>query len=165
MFTDPDLEFNDPLPDDFVSRMLELSSKYRIGKVGCALKIEEELFDTFDLNGIVVDVPKTESRYWKNQIEPDVYVALIDTTMALVNKKYYRKNKPKRALRVGGAWQAAHLPWYRDKKMAPSELAAYTKEKQKTVWFREEMEKYLKKPWLLKNIDGGAETVKDWLKK
>lgn len=111
ILTDPDLEFNENLPIDFISRLSEISNKYRVNKTGLALKID----DFADMHQCVYllgrNIYEWESQFWVNRIPDDqyeLYVAEVDTTFVLVNKKYQGTHH----IRVAGDFTAKHIPWY-----------------------------------------------------
>jgi len=90
VLTDPDLQFNENLPSNFIEILSELSDKYKAGKVGFALDISDH------------------DKMYEGDYE--IYVAPIDTTFSLVNKKYA---EPHFDLRVAGDFTTKHLPWYK----------------------------------------------------
>lgn len=110
--TDPDLEFNENLPTNFVQLLSEISDKYNSNKTGFALDISEpnKLFNS----KLYVDgksIIEWETQFWNHKIEDDnydIYNATIDTTFCLFNKSAdWSKN-----IRVAGNFTAKHLPWY-----------------------------------------------------
>jgi len=105
-YSDSDIELNPNTPKEFVERMTQMAEKYNKIKSGLALKID--------------DVPDTryglyakwlESRYWKQELEPDVYSAHVDTTFSVV-----QVGQPftYEAVRLAGDLTARHIPWYLD---------------------------------------------------
>ena len=71
-----------------------------------------------------------ESQFWVNRIDtlPEaspVYLADIDTTFALYNKKFFSRDRFYRAVRVAGNYTSFHLPWYKDNGMKPQEDSQY----------------------------------------
>lgn len=111
VYTDSDIVIDSECPDDFIRHFYELAQKYRAVKVGPALRIDD-LPEHYTDRELVYNF---ESKYWENEIEPDVYVADIDTTFAL-----YRPNlrggsgRVGKRLRVGGPYGAHHMTWYND---------------------------------------------------
>jgi hypothetical protein len=104
ILTDPDLEFNEKLPYNFIEIMADLSDKYNTQKIGFALSLEdiEDMFTCFY---------QWEITYYNNRINDDVYElynAPIDTTFCLVNKTKTNNY----AIRIAGDFTAKHLPWY-----------------------------------------------------
>lgn len=112
--TDPDLQFHPDLPHDFLHILYELSTQHRAYKVGFALDISEPSLlyqdNDYTKGKSIVD---WESQFWKRHIPDsthDLYEAEIDTTFALINKKYMKGKQ----IRVAGRFTAKHLPWYVD---------------------------------------------------
>jgi FkbM family methyltransferase len=113
VLTDPDLQFNENLPTNFIEILSELSDKYRAGKVGFALDISDydEMYQYAYYNGKTIY--EWEHAFWENRIDDpnyELYVGSIDTTFALVNKEF---TEPHFNVRVGGDFVAKHLPWYK----------------------------------------------------
>ena len=113
VLTDPDLQFNENLPSNFIEILSELSDKYEAGKVGFALDIS----DYDKMYPGVYAYGKTiydwEIAFWENRhSDPnyEIYVGAIDTTFAVVNKKHIEHRVD---LRVAGSFTAKHLPWYK----------------------------------------------------
>ncbi|MFN7306222.1 MAG: glycosyltransferase family 2 protein [Acetobacteraceae bacterium] len=142
--TDPDIQFNPHLPAGFLTTLLTLTEEHQIGKCGFALNIRDhhEFRDIrLSFKGQDYDIVSWESQFWQRQIgttkagDP-VYLADIDTTFALYNKKFFRRAKLGfyRALRVGGDFTARHLPWYRESGIGKDEEHAYA-ETQKFSWY------------------------------
>jgi len=121
LLSDPDLELNKNLPDNFVEILYELSKKYETYKVGFALDISdhENFIDCPNYNS-GLNIYTWESRFWHNKIEDEkyeIYNAPIDTTFCLVNEKNFDLNKPHdyhNAIRLAGDFTTKHLPWYKD---------------------------------------------------
>lgn len=118
IITDPDLEFNKNLPNNFCEILSDMSDYYQCQKIGFALDISEPrlMFQTnnYTLNKSIVD---WESKFWKNKINTietpwssfELYYAEIDTTFCLINKL-----RNGNQIRVAGDFTAKHLPWYHD---------------------------------------------------
>jgi len=115
ILTDPDLEMNPQLPQNFIDVLLELSEKHKTHKIGLALDISD--FDkmyqfTYNLDRTIHE---WESQFWTDRVNDDnyeLYYAGIDTTFCLVNKQYASGE-----IRVAGNFTAKHLPWYRENKI------------------------------------------------
>ncbi len=104
--TDPDLDLS-LLPDDWFSRLQELSLRYSwASKVGLGLRID----DLPDDSPVKEDRVDWESRFWIDPLEPGVYRAGVDTTFAL----YHRDRAPFTwdDVRTDAPYLARHLPWY-----------------------------------------------------
>jgi hypothetical protein len=91
ILTDPDLEFNENIPINFIEILTELSDKYKSYKIGFALDINDydEMYQTlYHQNKTIYD---WEKKYWMNKIDDhyyELYNAPIDTTFSLINKEY-----------------------------------------------------------------------------
>lgn len=125
--TDPDLEFNKDLPDNFVQDLIDISEEYKIGKVGFALSIA----DTEDIRP---ESKKFEDRYWNSIVGQtkygdNIFKADIDTTFALYNKKYIKDTSFPgdffKGLRVAGRFTAKHWGWYNRQPIPEVELKHY----------------------------------------
>jgi FkbM family methyltransferase len=112
ILTDSDLEFNEMLPYNFIHILSDLSDKYQTNKIGFALDISDydKMYDSIYCHGR--NILDWEKQNWNNKIsdsEYELYRVGIDTTFALINKKYIDRDYP---LRVAGNFTAKHLPWY-----------------------------------------------------
>jgi hypothetical protein len=128
ILTDPDLEFNKNLPDNFIEDMIKISNYYQAEKVGFAL-----LYDSPDIRTNIKAFGKTikewEKQYWTYKyyypgFKNDIWSAAIDTTFCLVNKQ----NKGGH-YRIAGDYLCKHLPWHKDfeKKISKDEYNNYLK--------------------------------------
>ncbi len=113
VLTDPDLQFNENLPNNFIEILSELSNKYKAGKVGFALDIadHDQMYEGIYAYG--KSIFDWEIQFWESPLYDsnyEIYVGGIDTTFALVNKQYA---EPFFNLRVAGDFTAKHLPWYK----------------------------------------------------
>lgn len=113
ILSDPDLELNKNLPNNYIEVLLKISEKYKSHKTGFALKLDYENFITN--NNFHTTKYKWEKKYWVNNI-PDntyeMYYADIDTTFCLVNNKYSTSSTNN--IRIAGDFTCRHLPWYKD---------------------------------------------------
>ena len=133
--TDPDLQFNQNLPQDWLAQLIALSERYKIGKVGFALDLSEpELMQDYDIDigGRKFKIWEWEAQYYQNQIsmisgQDPVYAAKIDTTFAVYNRKYLQPQGEDfyTALRVAGRYTCKHLPWYKQSIVPEAELQNY----------------------------------------
>ena len=110
ILTDPDLEFNENIPNNFIEILSTLSDTYNCNKIGFALEIKD--FDKmYQFNYIFNDnIYVYETQFWKSIIINDsyeLYNADIDTTFCLINK-----NNNNTSIRIAGNFTAKHLPWY-----------------------------------------------------
>jgi FkbM family methyltransferase len=112
--SDADLELNKDLPSNFVKILSDLSEKYKKGKVGFAISIDDKelMFQEIFIKETNSKIYEHEETFWKNKIteekEYEIYNAAIDTTFTLINKKYYVLN----CIRVAGNMTCRHLPYY-----------------------------------------------------
>ena len=153
VFTDPDLDLPDPPASDFLSKLLNLSRKYKVNKVGLALDISDSAsfrkIQTKVGNLGDFGIEEWEQRFWKKVLEPGVYRADVDTTFFLWNgeirnfrslrRDFFRKRYISRILgrfnrdywvdiRVAGpGFCAKHLPWYVDDLLPDEEREYYRK--------------------------------------
>lgn len=133
--TDPDLQFNQNLPADWLAQLIALTERYKIGKAGFALDLSEpELMQDYDINihGRKFKIWEWEAQYYQNQITTiadtdPVYDAKIDTTFAVYNRKWLRPHGEDfyKALRVAGNYTCKHLPWYKQSMVPDAELQNY----------------------------------------
>jgi len=116
ILTDPDLELNKNIPNNFIEILSLLSDKYDCKKIGLALDISD--FDKMyhDILLFGQNIYDWEIRHWYNKIANDyyeLYNAEIDTTFCLINKK----SSSTLNIRVAGNFTTKHLPWYIDNKV------------------------------------------------
>ena len=117
--TDPDLEFNKNLPNNFIDILVELSDYYKTYKIGFALDISDynKMFQSNDyfLNKSIYD--HEYYYFWRNKINNnkyELYFANIDTTFSLINKLFVEE---KFNIRIAQNFTAKHIPWYIDNKL------------------------------------------------
>jgi len=113
ILSDPDLELNENMPDNFSLDLLHLSEQYNCYKVGCALRIDDShkfiKCENYTQNKNIYD---WEKQFWETPITNDkyeIYDADVDTTICLINNAYIKENK---RIRVAGDFAVRHLPWY-----------------------------------------------------
>jgi hypothetical protein len=106
VYTDSDIELNPDTPENFIELIIELMEKYNINKGGLALKI-----DDLPLNEFTPGFKDWESKYWINELEPNVYKAELDTTFCVIRTDLPFQYE---AIRVAGEMTAKHIPWYTD---------------------------------------------------
>lgn len=148
LYTDPDLDF-DFLASDFLSRLLELSERYCLFKVGCALEIPspEQLkpgLFCIDRSGTRHTVPNWEASAWINELEPQCYFAAIDTTLHFFNPRFYNRQRVDymNGIRVASpGFVVRHLPWYVGDPIPIEEQAFYQSHGNSfNTWKRDEPE-------------------------
>lgn len=131
--TDPDLEFNAELPENFLANLLWLTRRFKVGKAGMALRIDDvELMHRrkFKINGREYHATEWELQYWREPVETledgsPAFRAHIDTTFALYNKTFFSPNSFYQAIRVAGRYTCRHLPWYVDSGLSEAEANLY----------------------------------------
>ena len=136
--TDPDLEFNARLPENFLAELASLTKTYKLGKAGFALRLDDMHMmhqKKFTILGKEWHVHEWEEQFWKEPMEPlrdgsPVFRAIIDTTFAVYNKRHFTPNSFYLAARVAGNYTCRHLPWYRASGL-PAEEERYYRQSQK----------------------------------
>ena len=137
ILTDPDLEFNKNLPDNFIENMINISNYYQAEKVGFAL-----LYDSPDIRKDIKAFGKTikewEKQYWTYKyyypgFENDIWSAAIDTTFCLINKQ----NKGGH-YRIANNYLCKHLPWHVgfEKEIPNDEFEYYMKNNVSTNYWK-----------------------------
>jgi hypothetical protein len=119
--TDPDLQLNPNLPSDFLAELEAVTERFQVGKAGFSLDISEPHLMR-DQKVIIGEI--SYSICATNDGDP-IYKAEIDTTFALYNKKYFRRDRALDAVRVAGRYTCKHLPWYKDNGLPPAEDESY----------------------------------------
>ncbi|MGV0923055.1 glycosyltransferase family 2 protein [Empedobacter tilapiae] len=128
VITDADIVPNDNLPKEFMAIMLSHLDKYfkTITKVGFALKIDD-IPDHFPLKNKVL---KWEKKFWKNQVEKDVYKTELDTTFALYKPMYpcnFSNVEYINGIRLAGDYICKHGGWYKNSNNMTKEEIFYQK--------------------------------------
>jgi hypothetical protein len=137
--TDPDLKLNPKMPENFLEIMATLSEQYKTNKIGLALDITNDLDLTKKLDGRNGETFATnEAPYWKDRINDpkyELYRAPIDTTFALINKKYRVLGSMDNSIRIAGDFTAVHRPWTISNKteVPPEEMEYYLKSGNKST--------------------------------
>jgi hypothetical protein len=141
--SDPDVVPDEGCPLDALERFRELLERHpSIDKVGFGLRIDD-LDDAYPLSAAV---RQWESRFWRDEVEPGVYRADIDTTFALY-RPLDRRHDEGAALRTGPPYVARHLPWYVSE---PGEEDLYYRQHADPTtsnWDRDELPRW-KERWL-----------------
>ena len=137
-YTDADLEISEECPDDFMERFITLLKKHpKAVKAGFSLRLDD-LPDHYEKKQEVID---WESQFWKDEVEPGVFKAPIDTTFA-VYKPWFKGgivDFNDLHFRVGPPYTMRHLPWYMDSKNPTEEdLFYFSKISTSTHWSEKE---------------------------
>jgi len=133
IMTDPDLKFNNNLPDNFIEVLLEISNHFKVRKIGFAILIDSDQIreDTLS-HGYTIK--QWERQFWEKRLDYpinsslELYDAFIDTTFCLINKNF-TSSDVNTAIRVAGDYTCFHIPWFKDFKkfLIPGEYEAYLK--------------------------------------
>lgn len=117
--TDPDVLPDDQAPADSFEYLQELLLRHSdYDKAGLGLHIDD-IPSTYPYRD---QVRQWEAPFWVKELEPAVFTAHLDTTLAL-----HRPGTPYKvteAIRTGQPYMARHLPWYRNP-FDPDEETAY----------------------------------------
>ena len=128
--TDPDVVPDSTAPADTFEYLQELLLRHGgFDKIGLGLHID----DLPDVYPFREEVIAWESPFWTKEIEPGVYAAHLDTTLAL-----HRPGTPYKvteALRTGAPYMARHLPWYRTPLQPDSENAYYLQHRDESIGY------------------------------
>lgn len=123
VYTDSDIIPDKKCPDNIVEQLYDILVKYNyLYKVGLSLKISDITIY------IANDIKKHESGFYSVPIEPNVYMAPVDTTFALYRnyRSYSLFNTEAMRLRFEGG-ELIHIPWYYDKDNLPEDEKYYIK--------------------------------------
>lgn len=107
--SDPDITPTDETPTTTINRLYEVLAKYpQVNKVGVALKIDD-IPEHYALRDSVI---QWESRFWEKslELEPNVFKADVDTTLALYRPGTWWFLSP--SARIAGKYSMRHEPWY-----------------------------------------------------
>ena len=128
--TDPDIVPTSKTPKNLLEILHSHMVSHQRIKCGVALKID----DLPNENPHKEEVILWESKFWKNTIENNVYVADIDTTFALNAPNSNGTHNS--ALRVAGDCTCYHTSWYLDPNNLPEDEAFYalTANKKSSSW-------------------------------
>ncbi len=151
VISDPDVVPDPGCPPDAVARFRELLDRHPdVDKVGFGLRIDD-LPSSYPLAG---DVREWELRFWRDEVEPGVFRADIDTTFALY-RPLDRRHDESRALRTGPPYVARHLPWYLDADDLSAEDRYYREHADAMIanWDRDQLPRW-KRRWLEEQAPG-----------
>lgn len=153
--TDPDIVPSEECPDDLLDHLAGLLERHpdRV-KVGVGLRTDD-LPARF---AHAAEAVACESPYWKTEIEPGVFDAAVDTTMAV-----YRPGQPFAigpAIRTGFPYVARHLSWYMDTSNPTPEERFYFERAASwagaTNWSGQQLPRFLKQ-WAHIHESGGKD--------
>lgn len=140
--TDPDIGLNEKLPDNFIYEMLKISERFSMARVGCALNLdikEKNILDNvYMVHGSPMTIRAIENNMYKVEFAElkdsfgnkfMSYLADIDTTFVLYNKKYsIFKTKTMNYLRLDGVYKAEHYGWYEVPPIPQNEYQYYSQQ-------------------------------------
>lgn len=134
VITDPDIGFNEQLPEDFIEVMKEASDRFNVFRAGFALDIEMEGIDN-NLKDIVFrNSGKTmyewECQFWKDYLGETkygdaIYGAPLDTTFCLIDKEKDKGEYYRPSVRIAGRFAAQHYGWHKNPPMPSVEGEFY----------------------------------------
>lgn len=125
-YTDSDLEIHPDCPDNFIEKFILLLQKYpQAIKAGFSICIDD-LPNHYKLKKQVIE---WESIFWKEEIEPNTYKALIDTTFAVYKPYFVGEliDPGSFCIRTGFPYSVRHLPWYTNSENLTDEEMYYLK--------------------------------------
>ncbi len=147
-YSDPDLQLNKKLPDNFLDILANLTKEFNVFKAGFALELLDEEMTNADIlkyYGVPkiikrrLDIKTWEKRYWRFPIchnHLELYSAPLDTTFAVYRKSNFVDNFFE-AIRVAGDFSAIHLPWYPKRDLMNLEdKKKYIKSNKSSTWIR-----------------------------
>lgn len=128
--TDPDLLPDPEAPEDSFEYFQELLLRYKnFDKAGFGLHID----DIPEINPYREQIIQWEKPFWTKELEPLLFAAHLDTTLAL-----HRPQTPYKvteSIRTGRPYMARHLPWYRNPFITNEETAYYLKNRDNEVGY------------------------------
>lgn len=137
ILTDPDLQFNPNLPDDFIDQLVAISNYFKMHKTGFAL-----LIDADDIRTDVIykgcTIKDWERRFWAYRLNyppnpsMEIFYADIDTTFCLINRRIGPSS-----IRVAGDFTCMHIPWHLnfEQMLESGEYENYMKNNNSTSWW------------------------------
>lgn len=112
---------------------IDLLNKYNLNKIGSAISITD-IPDHYKLKN---DVITHENSFWINEVEPNIFKADIDTTLALYKKGCPYVYGPSMRLKE---YEIKHQPWYIDNSNLSEEDHYYLNNlKKSTHWSRQQL--------------------------
>lgn len=110
VYTDSDMEIDKACPNNFMEHFVKILQRYKTAqKVGFGIRIDD-IPDSYVNKDRVI---QWENQYWTNEVEPNLFVANIDTTFALYRPYCKGESNPnQKVFRTGSPYLIKHLPWY-----------------------------------------------------
>lgn len=148
-YTDPDLQFREDLPRNFLQILADLTREYSVYKAGCALDLlhgETISAATTEIASIDpltyrkdMSIREWESHFWRLRLAHDsleMYAAAIDTTFAVYRKSNYIGIFLD-GIRVAGSFSVIHMPWFPERDLvSAAERASYLKDNKYSTWVK-----------------------------
>lgn len=147
-YTDPDLQFHETLPEDFLEQLATVAENYKIYKAGMALDLKCGTLKQLRSNTIrkypfefekIHSIEDWEQQFWMRPLKhPDleIYAASVDTTFAVYRKAHFN-GEFAQGVRVAGVFSAVHLPWFSDLDITSiDEQDQYRKSNRFSAWNR-----------------------------
>ena len=132
VYTDSDVVLDDSCPTDFMQRLYGLLGKYKYAsKVGLGIRTDD-LPDAYAQKERVIE---HERQCVREEIEPGVFRAVLDTTFAMYRP--WATSKPKWCVeqyRTSAPYLIRHLPWYVDSAHPTEEEAYYASSTSNRTW-------------------------------
>jgi len=138
LLTDPDLQFNANLPENFIREFIDIMNYFQASRVGFALFINSDDIRT-DVTFSGRSIKEWESQFWQKPLiyppipRMELYNADIDTTFCLVNRKFQGHH-----IRVAGDYTCFHIPWHNNFQcqLDEGEYQSYLINNISTNWFK-----------------------------
>lgn len=143
--TDPDLALSPAMPEDFVASLAAATETYSVGKAGLAIDIADRSAmrqEDFRIGDRYWKIWEWEDQFWQERVgslpggDP-VFRAAVDTTFAVYNKRFFKKEDPSNAVRVAGRYTCRHLPWYKDVGLPAEEEQFYRRHTRDSYYLRD----------------------------
>lgn len=143
--TDPDLALNPAMPEDFVAHLTAATESFSVGKAGLAIDIADRPAmrqEDFRIGDRSWKIWEWENQFWQEQVgllssgDP-VFRAAVDTTFAIYNKRFFKKEDPLNSVRIAGRYTCRHLPWYRDVGLPAEEEDFYRRHARDSYYLRD----------------------------
>jgi hypothetical protein len=133
--TDPDLEFDPRMPASFREDFLQIALASNVWKCGCAISLADAHRFSKEPYLLGKTIEQWERQYWEEEItelplgladvlkkrHAKAYRAAVDTTFAVYIRDATHRDFMQ-GVRVSGAYQCRHLPWYPEESATESSL-------------------------------------------
>lgn len=120
--TDCDVVPSEDCPLDWPEKLSGLLDRWpQYDKVGLGLRLDR-IPEHYQRRRHVLE---WEAKYWENPVDDGVYLANVDTTLAVYRPMHERPSFSMTALRTGHPYVSDHLAWYEDYSDLDEELRWY----------------------------------------